>query len=81
MSPPQSPLAWMLLSSKLYDDTDNMLSYLKKVEEPEEEMYEYEKCSCGGDMTPMFDEFPCWITFYRKCDSRNENPEYSPLPY
>ena len=46
-----------------------------------EEIEEYEKCSCGGEWRPMYDEFPHWIKFCTKCDSRTENFEYSPMPY
>lgn len=41
----------------------------------------YEKCSCGGNMLPMYDEFPNWITFCTKCDSRAEDINYSPIPF
>lgn len=41
----------------------------------------YEKCSCGGYWRPMYDEFPNWIKFCTKCDSRTEDFENSPLPY
>ncbi|MBG9732243.1 hypothetical protein ABD87_22730 [Lysinibacillus sphaericus] len=41
----------------------------------------YEKCSCGGEWRPMYDEFPDWIKFCTKCDSRTEDVDYSPMPY
>ncbi|RKJ74810.1 hypothetical protein D7X33_19180 [Butyricicoccus sp. 1XD8-22] len=41
---------------------------------------QYEKCSCGGNMRPMYDDFPNWITFCTKCDNRTEDFDYSPLP-
>lgn len=39
----------------------------------------YDKCSCGGYMMPMYDEFPNWIKFCTNCDSRNENTGSSPI--
>lgn len=41
----------------------------------------YEKCSCGGNMRSMYDEFPQWIKFCTKCDCRTENIDCSPMPY
>jgi len=41
----------------------------------------YEKCSCGGEWRPMYDEFPNWIKFCTKCDCRTEDIDYSPMPY
>ncbi|MBM7715324.1 hypothetical protein JOC94_002311 [Bacillus thermophilus] len=40
---------------------------------------EYEKCLCGGYMMPMYEEFPDWITFCNRCDSRSENTFASPI--
>lgn len=42
---------------------------------------EYEKCSCGGDILPMYEEHPNWITFCRSCGATGEDVEHSPLPY
>lgn len=50
-----------------------------KFEEIDEEIYE--KCSCGGEWRPMYDEFPHWIKFCTKCDARTEDTDYSPMPY
>jgi len=40
--------------------------------EQEEEQFT-EKCSCGGTIIPMYEEYPDWIKLCRKCDSRNES--------
>lgn len=40
---------------------------------------DYEKCSCGGHIMPMYEEFPDWITFCNRCDSRSENTFASPI--
>ncbi|MEQ2529065.1 hypothetical protein WMO40_20535 [Bacillaceae bacterium CLA-AA-H227] len=55
-------------------------SFMEEQKEVEKEMeLLYIKCSCGGYMMPMYDEFPNWITFCSRCDSRNENSEASPI--
>lgn len=51
---------------------------LQSIEELEEEV-EYEKCSCGGYMMPMYDEHPNWIKFCSMCDSRSEDSDMSPV--
>ncbi|MCM3716283.1 hypothetical protein M3202_19755 [Alkalihalobacillus oceani] len=40
---------------------------------------DYGKCSCGGSLWPMYDEFPRWIHYCDSCDTRQEEPGYSPL--
>lgn len=47
-------------------------------DEPEEPDYS-EPCSCGGILTPMYDEQPNWIKFCSTCDSRIENLDYFPI--
>ncbi|WP_170209294.1 hypothetical protein [Robertmurraya kyonggiensis] len=39
----------------------------------------YSKCYCGGDMMPMYEEFPNWITFCNRCDYRKEDFDSSPI--
>lgn len=41
----------------------------------------YKKCSCGGDLRPMYDEFPDWINFCTKCNCRAEDVTCSPIPH
>lgn len=52
------------------------LNYEKDVEEDQEDN---EKCSCGGDMLPMYEEHPNWIKFCVRCDSRTDDSIYSPI--
>ncbi|WIY59019.1 hypothetical protein [Bacillus arachidis] len=33
------------------------------------------------EMIPMYDEYPNWILFCKKCDYRHENEDRSPLTY
>jgi hypothetical protein len=54
-------------------------NHLEDQKELEQMNLRYDKCSCGEYMMPMYDEFPNWITFCSKCDSRNENIEESPI--
>ncbi|MCM3716285.1 hypothetical protein M3202_19765 [Alkalihalobacillus oceani] len=61
--------------SELYLEQQMILEYEKY------ETRNYEKCSCGGYMMPMYDEFPSWIHYCDTCDCRNENYDHSPLPY
>lgn len=62
------------------NDLFSYREFLEEQKEIEEEMeLKYYKCSCGGYMLPMYDEFPNWISFCSKCDCRNENIEASPI--
>lgn len=58
---------------KYRDELENHMEY--------EELMEsiYDKCSCGGYMRPMYDQFPNWITFCTVCDARHENFDVSPI--
>src|SRR5690625_3528589 len=64
------------------------LHYNKWVEEGLEKMQDmmeaeepHEKCDCGGVILPMYEEFPTWITFCNKCDTRREDFDSCTLPY
>lgn len=50
-----------------------------QMEELNEPTEEYEKCSCGGEMLPMYEEHPNWITFCKRCDTRDTDSTYSPI--
>lgn len=60
----------------------NDVYYLKYVEArigPDDLESEYDECSCGGNIKPMYEEFPNWITFCDRCDGRSENTFASPI--
>lgn len=73
------------LQKELLDMTDHALDMHLALSDfgEEEELSaleaKLEKCSCGGHIMPMYDEYPNWIKFCNKCDARTEDSEMSPI--